>query len=174
MSVLSFADGNSDDADLNADYGVVILDIVYGNDGESTSIDELVNLFSVVGVFGLDGAGNVALSEGSSFVSGLGIADGFVGFSADLPATTGTYTVSPTGAVDLVIDGESSYGFADIEGDLFTLGDPASRMYGVKLGTGNTKYGLSEYWFGICKVLVIESSNASLNASTYAGLSAFV
>ena len=172
LSVLSIADGNSDDADLNADYGIVILDIVYGNDGESTSIDELVNLFSVVGVFGLDGAGNVALSEGSSFVSGLGIADGFVGFSTDLPATTGTYTVSPTGAVDLVIDGESNYGFTDIEGDLFTLGDPASRMYGVKLGTGNTNTDLSNLVWDLQGV-VIESSNASLNASTYSGLSAF-
>ena len=172
LSVLSIADGNSDDADLNADYGVVVLDIVYGNDGESATIDELVNLFSVVGVFGLDGAGNVALSDGSSFVSGLGIADGFVGFSTDLPATTGTYTVSPTGAVDLVIDGESNYGFTDIEGDLFTLGDPASRMYGVKLGTGNTNTDLSNLVWDLQGV-VIESSNASLNASTYSGLSAF-
>jgi len=171
LSVLSLADGNSDDADLNADYGVVVLDIVYGNDGESATIDELVNLFSVVGVFGLDGAGNVALSEGSSFVSGLGIADGFVGFSTDLPATTGTYTVSSTGAVDLVIDGESNYGFTDIEGDLFTLGDPASRMYGVKLGTGNTNLSLASKLWDLQGV-VIESSNASLNASTYSGLSA--
>jgi hypothetical protein len=171
LSVLSLADGNSDDADLNADYGVVVLDIVYGNDGESATIDELVNLFSVVGVFGLDGAGNVALSEGSSFVSGLGIADGFVGFSTDLPATTGTYTVSPTGAVELVIDGESNYGFTDIEGDLFTLGDPASRMYGAKLGTGNTNLSLASNLWDLQGV-VIESSNATLNTSTYSGLSA--
>ena len=103
-------------------------------------------MFSVVGVFGFDGAGALALSAGSSYISGLGIADGFVAFSTDLPATTGTYTVSPTGAVDLVIDGESSYGFTDSEGDLFTIGDPASRMYGVKLGAGNTKRELSEYF----------------------------
>ena len=30
LSLLSYADGSSDDADLNADYGVVILDTVYG------------------------------------------------------------------------------------------------------------------------------------------------
>jgi hypothetical protein len=171
LSVLSIADGNSNDADLNANYGVVILDIVYGNDGESASIDELVNLFSVVGVFGLDGAGNVALSDGSNFVSGLGIADGFVGFSTELPADTGTYTVSPTGAVDLVIGGESSYGFTDIEGDLFTLGDPASRTYGVKLGEGVDSASLSGLAWDLQGV-VIESSNETLNASTYSGLRA--
>ena len=69
-----------------------------------------------------------------------------------------TYTVSPTGAVRLVIDGESSYGFADSAGDLFTLGDPASRYYGVKLGTGNISADLANKAFEL-KGLVIESSN---------------
>ncbi len=171
LSLLSFADGASDDTDLNADYGVVILDTVYGNDSEFPDTNEVTNLFSVVGVFGFDGAGALALSAGSSYISGLGIADGFVAFLTDLPATTGTYTVSPTGAVDLVIDGESSYGFADSEGDLFTTGDPASRMYGVKLGAGNTSASLANTSFDLSG-LVIDSSNATLNVSTYAGLTA--
>ncbi len=171
ISLLSFADGNSNDADLNADYGVVILDTVYGNDSEFPDTNEVTNLFSVVGVFGFDGAGALALSAGSSYISGLGIADGFVAFLTDLPATTGTYTVSPTGAVDLVIDGESSYGFADSEGDLFTTGDPASRTYGVKLGAGNTGASLANTSFDLSG-LVIDSSNATLNVSTYAGLTA--
>ena len=171
LSLLSFADGNSNDADLNADYGVVILDTVYGNDSEFPDTNEVTNLFSVVGVFGFDGSGALALSAGSSYISGLGIADGFVAFLTDLPATTGTYTVSPTGAVDLVIAGESSYGFADSEGDLFTTGDPASRMYGVKLGAGNTSASLANTSFDLSG-LVIDSSNATLNVSTYAGLTA--
>jgi len=171
LSLLSFADGASDNADLNADYGVVILDTVYGNDSDFPDTDEVTNLFSVVGVFGFDGAGALSLSAGSSYISGLGIADGYVAFSTDLPATTGTYTVSPTGAVDLVIDGESSYGFADSEGDLFTTGDPASRMYGVKLGAGNTSASLANTSFDLSG-LVIDSSNAALNVSTYAGLTA--
>ena len=171
LSLLSFADGASDDTDLNADYGVVILDTVYGNDSEFPDTNEVTNLFSVVGVFGFDGAGALALSAGSSYISGLGIADGFVAFLTDLPATTGTYTVSPTGAVDLVIAGESSYGFADSEGDLFTTGDPASRMYGVKLGAGNTSASLANTSFDLSG-LVIDSSNATLNVSTYAGLTA--
>ena len=171
LSLLSFADGASDNTDLNADYGVVILDTVYGNDSEFPDTNEVTNLFSVVGVFGFDGAGALALSAGSSYISGLGIADGFVAFLTDLPATTGTYTVSPTGAVDLVIAGESSYGFADSEGDLFTTGDPASRMYGVKLGAGNTSASLANTSFDLSG-LVIDSSNATLNVSTYAGLTA--
>ncbi len=171
LSLLSFADGASDNTDLNADYGVVILDTVYGNDSEFPDTNEVTNLFSVVGVFGFDGSGALALSAGSSYISGLGIADGFVAFLTDLPATTGTYTVSPTGAVDLVIAGESSYGFADSEGDLFTTGDPASRMYGVKLGAGNTSASLANTSFDLSG-LVIDSSNATLNVSTYAGLTA--
>ena len=173
ISLLSFADGSSDDGDLNADYGVVILDTVYGNDIEFPDTDEVTNLFSVVGVFGFNGAGALALSAGSSYISGLGTADGFVAFLTDLPAATGTYTVSPTGAVELVIDGESSYGFADSEGDLFTTGDPASRMYGVKLGTGITSSSLANISFDLSG-LVVDSSNTTLNVSTYAGLTAAV
>jgi len=171
LSLLSFADGASGDADLNADYGVVILDTVYGNDSEFPDTDEVTNLFSVVGVFGFNGGGALALSAGSSYISGLGTADGFVAFSTDLPAATGLYTVNPTGAVELVIDGESSYGFADSEGDLFTTGDPASRMYGVKLGTGNTSVSLANTSFDLSG-LVVDSSNTSLNVSTYEGLTA--
>ena len=111
------------------------------------------------------------MSAGSSYISGLGTADGYVAFSTDLPAATGLYTVSPTGAVELVIDGESNYGFTDSEGDLFTLGDPASRMYGVKLGTGNTSASLANTSFDLSG-LVIDSSNTTLNVSTYKGLTA--
>ena len=171
LSLLSFADGASDDADLNSDYGVVILDTVYGDDSESPDTDEVTNLFSVVGVFDFDGSGALALSAGSSYISGLGTADGYVAFSTDLPAATGLYTVSPTGAVELVIDGESNYGFTDSEGDLFTLSDPASRMYGVKLGTGNTNASLANTSFDLSG-LVIDSSNTTLNVSTYKGLTA--
>ena len=41
LSVLSFADGNSNNADLNADYGVVILDTVYGDDEETLILKSL-------------------------------------------------------------------------------------------------------------------------------------
>ena len=171
ISLLSFADGASDNTDLSAEYGVVGLDIVYGNDGESADVNELVNLFSVVGVFNFDGTGNVALSDGSGFVSGVGIADAFAGFSPGLPAESGTYMVSSTGAVELLIDGELNNGFADSEGDLFITGDPASRMYGVKLGAGNTSASLANASFDLSG-LVIDSSYETLNVSTYAGLTA--
>ena len=172
LSLLSYADGSSDDADLDADYGVVILDTVYGDD-ENDVIGELVNLASVVGVFNFDGNGALGLSDGSGYESSLGLAVGSVGFSTELPASTGTYTVSPTGAVELVIDGESNFGFADMDGDLFTLVDPNSRVYGVKLGTGNISADLANKAFEL-KGLVIESSNKRLGASTYEGLTADV
>ncbi|MDB2410660.1 thrombospondin type 3 repeat-containing protein [Pseudomonadales bacterium] len=168
LSVLSFADGNSDDADLNADYGVVIMDTVYGDDPESATIEELVNLFTSVGTFNFDGAGALTLSNGSNYLSGLGETDGAALFSTGLPAPTGTYTVSPSGAVELVIDGESLYGFADSEGDLITLSDPASRIYGVKLGTDVTNADLADAAFDL-QGLVIDSSNVTLKASTYLG-----
>ena len=171
LSLLSYADGSSDDTDLNADYGVVILDTVYGDDDENDVIGELSNLASVVGVFNFDGNGALGLSGGSGYESSLGLTAGSVGFSTELPASTGTYTVSPTGAVELVIDGESSFGFADMDGDLFTLVDPNSRVYGVKLGTGNISADLAEKAFEL-KGLVIESSNKRLGASTYEGLTA--
>ena len=51
------------------------------------------------------------------------------------------------------------------------LGDPASRMYGVKLGTGNTSASLANTSFDLSG-LVIDSSNTTLNVSTYKGLTA--
>ena len=72
LSLLSYADGSSDDADLDADYGVVILDTVYGDD-ENDVIGELVNLASVVGVFNFDGNGALGLSDGSGYESSLGL-----------------------------------------------------------------------------------------------------
>ena len=171
LSLLSYTDGNSDDADLNAEYGVVILDAVYGNDPQTIAVNELASLFSVVGVFDFDGSGTLSLSNGSSYISGIGLDDGFVSFDTELPASTGTYTVNATGAVEIVIDDESSYGFADSAGDLFTLVDPASRTYGVKLGTGNSSADLANKAFEL-KGLVIESSNKRLGASTYEDLTA--
>ena len=167
LSVLSFADGNSNNADLNADYGVVILDTVYGDDEETGNIQELVNLKSVVSLFTFDGSDALALADGSVYKSGLGASDGAVSFSAALPEATG-YSVSPSGAVTVTIDGEPSYGFTDSEGDLFTVGDPASRMYGVKLGAGVTNANLAHATFDL-QGLVIESSNVTLNATTYVG-----
>ncbi len=167
LSVLSFADGNSNNADLNADYGVVILDTVYGDDEETGNIQELVNLKSVVSLFTFDGSDALALANGSVYESGLGASDGAVSFSAALPEATG-YSVSPSGAVTVTIDGEPSYGFTDSEGDLFTVGDPASRMYGVKLGAGVTNANLAHATFDL-QGLVIESSNVTLNATTYVG-----
>ena len=171
FSVLSFTDGNSSDADLNADYGVVIMDVVYGDDDSAEAIpgiDELVNLFSVVSVFGFDGNGGLTLADGSGYISGLGLADGYVSFLDQLPATTGTYTVSSSGAVELFFADESTYGFADSEGDLMTFGDPASRTYAVKLGSGVTNEDLENLMFDL-QGIVIDSSNVTLNASTYLG-----
>ena len=58
-----------------------------------------------------------------------------------------------------------------MDGDLFTLVDPNSRYYGVKLGTGNISADLANKAFEL-KGLVIESSNKRLGASTYEGLTA--
>jgi CubicO group peptidase (beta-lactamase class C family) len=167
LSVLSFADGNSNDADLNADYGVVILDAVYGDDDETDNVQELVNLTSVVGQFTLDGSGALALTEGSGYESGLGLSDGAMSFSTALPEAN-SYSVSPSGAVSIIIAGEPTYGFTDSEGDLLTLGDPASRIYGVKLGAGVTNANLAHATFDL-QGLVIESSNVTLNATDYVG-----
>ena len=167
LSVLSFADGSSSNSDLNADYGLVILDTVYGDDEETLNIEELVSLTSVVGLFTADGSGTATLSDGSSYNSGLSASDGAVSFSIELPEAI-SYSVSPSGAVALTIDGEPSYGFTDSEGDLFTVGDPASRMYGVKLGAGVTNANLAHATFDL-QGLVIESSNVTLNATTYVG-----
>lgn len=84
-------------------------------------------------------------------------------FSEDI-----SYSVSLSGAVTLTVDGEPSYGFTDSEGDLFTVGDPASRMYGVKLGTGVTNANLANATFDL-QGLAIESSNVTLNATDYVG-----
>ncbi|MDA8962933.1 thrombospondin type 3 repeat-containing protein [Pseudomonadales bacterium] len=167
LSVLSFADGDSSNSDLNADYGVVILDTVYGDDEETLEIEALVNLTSVVGLFAADGSGAATLSDGSSYDSGLSTSDGAVSFSTELPENI-SYSVSLSGAVTVTVDGEPSYGFADSEGDLFTVGDPASRMYGVKLGAGVTNANLAHATFDL-QGLVIESSNVTLNATDYVG-----
>ena len=172
LSVLSFADGSSDVADLNADYGVVIMDTVYGDDSASVAIEELANLFTTVSVFGFDGAGALTLAGGRGYLSGLGTLDGEAVFSTALPAASGTYTVSPEGAVELVIgdplDDEILFGFTDSEGDLMTFSDPASRTYGVKLGSAVTNMSLANKLFDL-QGLVIDSSNVTLNASTYLG-----
>ncbi|MDB2409551.1 serine hydrolase [Pseudomonadales bacterium] len=168
LSVLTAANGNSSDADLNADYGVVILDTVYGDESDSAEAEELVNLFSAVATFAFDGNGAVTLSEGSNYASGVGINDGAITFSTSLPANNGIYTVSPSGAIDIELDGESTFGFTDSEGDLITLGDPNSRLYGVKLGSGVSHASLANTTFDL-QGLVIESSNVTLNASTYVG-----
>ncbi|MDG1938078.1 MAG: carboxypeptidase-like regulatory domain-containing protein, partial [Pseudomonadales bacterium] len=168
LSVLTAANGNSSDADLNADYGVVILDTVYGDESDSAEVEELVNLFSAVATFAFDGNGAVTLSEGSNYASGVGINDGAITFSTSLPANNGIYTVSPSGAIDIELDGESTFGFTDSEGDLITLGDPNSRLYGVKLGSGVSHASLANTTFDL-QGLVIESSNVTLNASTYVG-----
>ena len=167
LSVLSFTDGNSNNADLNGDYGVVILDTVYGDDEETLNIEELVSLTSVVGLFAADGSGAATLSDGSSYNSGLSTSDGAVSFSTELPEDI-SYSVSLTGAVTVTIDAEPSYGFTDSEGDLFTVGDPASRMYGVKLGSGVTNANLAHATFDL-QGLVVESSNVTLNTTNYVG-----
>ena len=174
LSVLSAADGASSDADLNAAYGIVNMDIVYGDDESPSAIagiEELVNLFSNVAEFSFNGEGELTLTNGSNYITGLGLDARRVVFSSSLPASTGTYTVSPSGAVELVIAGKSTYGFADSEGDLITLSDPASRYYGVKLGEGVTKASLANTIFDL-QGIVIDSSNVSLNASTYVGSTA--
>ena len=172
LSVLSFADGSSADSDLNADYGMVALDIIYGDDSaddEPSTFVDLVRLTSSVGVFTFDGDGLLATANGSRFGSSLGLTAGMVEYSTELPAETGTYTVSLSGAVELVFSGDpdSIYGFADSAGELITLGDPASRLYGVKLGSEapSDLAGKSYDLQGI----VVDSSNVTLNASTYVG-----
>ena len=168
LSVLSVADGDSNDADLTADYGVVMLDTVYGDDDESANIAELVNLSSTVATFNFDGTGALTLTEGSNYLSGVGIANGAITFSSSLPADSGAYTVSPSGAVEIEIDDESMFGFADSEGDLITLSDSVSRGYGAKLASGVTNASLAYATFDL-HGLVIDASNVTLNASTYAG-----
>ena len=168
LSVLSAADGNSNDTDLTADYGVVILDTVYGDDDESADIEELVSLSSAVAVFNFNGDGALTLTEGSNYVSGVGLTDGAITYSSMLPANSGAYTVSPSGGVAVELDGESLFGFTDSQGDLITLSDPASRAYGVKLASGVTNASLSNAVFDLQGV-VIDSSNMTLNASTYVG-----
>ena len=172
LSVLSFADGSSADSDLNADYGMVALDIIYGDDSaddEPSTFVDLVRLTSSVGVFTFDGDGLLATANDSRFGSSLGLTAGMVEYSTELPAETGTYTVSLSGAVELVFSGDpdSIYGFADSAGELITLGDPASRLYGVKLGSEapSDLAGKSYDLQGI----VVDSSNVTLNASTYVG-----
>ncbi|MDA8694375.1 hypothetical protein N9L91_04180, partial [Pseudomonadales bacterium] len=118
--------------------------------------------------FNFNGAGALTLSNGSNYLSGLGETHGTAVFSNGLPDTTGTYTVSLSGAVELVIDDESLYGFADSQGDLITLSDPASRIYGVKLRAGVTNADLAGAAFDL-QGLVIDSSNVTLKASTYFG-----
>ena len=171
LSVLSAADGNSNDADLDADYGVVILDAVYGDDVSDNArpgIQELVNLFSAVLEFGFNGAGGLTLDDSSVYISGLGETNGYAEFVNSLPAPIGTYTVSPSGALEVVYGNEAQNGFTDSEGSVIVLSDPASRHYGVKLGMGVTNTGLANAEFDL-QGLVIDSSNVTLNASTYVG-----
>ena len=174
LSLLSYAESDTnevnDDGNLNTEYGVVILDTDYGDNFE-TSVEELVNLFSAVSVHDFDGDGAVTISNGSGYESGLGLSGGSVDFSTELPASEGTYTISTSGAVEIVTNSESQYGFTDGDGDLFTLGDPNSRTYGVKLGTGYSNASLANAEFDL-KGLVIESCNERLGASTYEGLTA--
>jgi hypothetical protein len=143
------------------------MDVVYGDDEETSTIAELVSVYTGVDMFTFGGEGTFTANTLSGFASGFGTADGQAGYMSESQTPT-TYTVNPSGTVDLVIDAETTSGFTDSEGDLITLGDANSRVYAVKLSTGVTNSVLAGKSFDLQGV-VIDSSNASLNASTYVG-----
>ena len=164
ISVLSFSDNSSTDADLNGDYGFVELSVTYSD----VEANALVALNSSVFDLNANGAGSLTAGTNSEFSSSLGLSDGSVGFDGS-PVLASNYTVSSSGAVQVLLD-QTVNGFADSNGDLITVVGDNHRAYGARLMTGVTVANLYGQTFEL-HGLVIESSKSALNASDFVGTS---